>query len=140
MASISWIDVFLSAVGTMMFFAVMENIMAQYVNERVSEAMATALDSLSSKLFPLFFFFICFLFGALRNQVEVLNVLVQVLLLLFGVVLWVWFFYEVYLCPKLLLRRVLNTGHHGVELNATELRTIFVAIDSEGNRRLRPKQ
>merc|ERR1740121_126010 len=54
-AELTWIDVYMSIVGMLMVFAVIENIYVQYVNEHCSERSAFRIDQASRFVFPLSF-------------------------------------------------------------------------------------
>ena len=133
MADISWIDVFLSSVGIMMFLAVVESVMAQFVHERYSEKVAERLDEFSRRGFPLCFLCVCCLLRALEGNVDNVFIAVHVTLIAFALSGLTWFIYEVIFCPTILLGRVLEEkkgGAHGRRLREVELKTIFCSIDS----------
>merc|ERR1740121_139399 len=70
-AELTWIDVYMSIVGMLMVFAVIENIYVQYVNEHCSERSAFRIDQASRFVFPVSYILLLIMALAAKNNVNV---------------------------------------------------------------------
>merc|ERR1712190_174464 len=91
--TLTWIDVYMSVVGLLMVFAVIENIYAQYVNEHHSEKCAVLVDRISRIVFPASFAVMLVVLLIFREDVTALNIFSHVFLAVFamsfvGLAIW----------------------------------------------------
>jgi len=85
LASMTWIDVYMSVVGMLMVFAVIENIYAQFVYEHQSEKCALRVDRTSRVMFPATLIVVVTMLIVFRKEVTAVNIVAHLLLALFAV-------------------------------------------------------
>eukprot|EP00401_Gymnodinium_catenatum_P001897 CAMPEP_0117489156 /NCGR_PEP_ID=MMETSP0784-20121206/16887_1 /TAXON_ID=39447 /ORGANISM="" /LENGTH=1051 /DNA_ID=CAMNT_0005283869 /DNA_START=107 /DNA_END=3262 /DNA_ORIENTATION=+ len=141
---ITWIDVYMSAVGMLMVFAVIENMYAPFVSEHCAERSGRFFDRLSRCSFPLVFFTIIVTMVILRKEVQVLHVAVHVWLGAFATLMVVLGIWEYLTFIRSILDRELKrmkavaaSIEAGADVRVrltimpSELRSIFKALDKD---------
>jgi len=134
---ISWIDSYISAVGTMMGLSVIETIVAQFVYNSYSKIVSVAIDTLARIAFPLLYVIVVVIMWALVGFVstESLCVVVHVLLGVFTASFYGHAAYEAYYFPFLFVRRTISgqlsgaQRHRACSLSLPETQRIFDLLD-----------
>jgi hypothetical protein len=140
LGGMSWIDIYLSIVGTMMGAAVLQNVAVQFVNHSISPNVAHHIDTFSRWFFPAIYsllFALMLLFSArnLRTSVGMtiddLVWVTHVILVAFVLVLVTHGFVESVFFPVMYLKRAVSaklsgsSRHREHTLTESEMRRTF---------------
>mmetsp|Transcript_58300 Transcript_58300/g.135720 ORF Transcript_58300/g.135720 Transcript_58300/m.135720 type:complete len:342 (-) Transcript_58300:174-1199(-) len=142
-AMITWTDVYMSAVGILMVFAVIENMFVPFANEHWAERSALFIDVYSRFSFPVVFTVVVAVMLLVREpgRLPLLNYTVHIWLVIFTLVsicvaVWEYRTFK-HTIIKRELRRVKNAVKKQANVKLTmlpvELRSIFLAIDDDGS-------
>jgi hypothetical protein len=148
---ITWIDCYMSCITFIVVFAVIENIYAQFVNERTAESCAELIDDFSRKVFPLTFFFMVAVMltcASLFDQVIILFIIIHAIVIVFAITFISVAVWDKKTHHRRLLRKEMrriaalihhaHIDHHAklvtdCTFRAVELQSFFKALDDDGS-------
>eukprot|EP00747_Dinoflagellata_sp_TGD_P085405 gnl/TRDRNA2_/TRDRNA2_162875_c0_seq4.p1 gnl/TRDRNA2_/TRDRNA2_162875_c0~~gnl/TRDRNA2_/TRDRNA2_162875_c0_seq4.p1 ORF type:complete len:965 (+),score=124.08 gnl/TRDRNA2_/TRDRNA2_162875_c0_seq4:124-2895(+) len=134
-SGISWIDIYISAVGIIMGLSVIETICCQYFAEHFSQIVSRRMDFMARWYFPLTFVTVIILMSIPWN-LDIMLILVHVALILFTVAFYGYAAYEIYFFPYLFMKRAVRhdldpaRAHRTHTLTEPELQLIYNRLDN----------
>eukprot|EP00747_Dinoflagellata_sp_TGD_P097883 gnl/TRDRNA2_/TRDRNA2_167271_c5_seq6.p1 gnl/TRDRNA2_/TRDRNA2_167271_c5~~gnl/TRDRNA2_/TRDRNA2_167271_c5_seq6.p1 ORF type:complete len:558 (+),score=102.00 gnl/TRDRNA2_/TRDRNA2_167271_c5_seq6:54-1676(+) len=134
-SGVSWIDIYISAVGILMGLSVVETIVSQYVNEHYSKMVGVSMDFAARGGFPFTFILVLAILSIEPLDLDVMLYLVHLTLLLFTICFYGYVAYEAHYLPWFFFIRVLDDpdssaeAHKAVAIGENEFELIFDMLD-----------